>query len=324
MRSLFTFLFLAVATTCFAQKQETVFLKNNGSLVSTLDSADYTRVVTQPDKSRKTYLVTEFYKSGKRKLEGAAISVNPLILDGEVTSYFESGTKKAINKYKSGLLIGQQLEFFPNGKLYIIENHTPPQLKPFPANISIISNFDSLGTALVTNGDGYFKRYDAGFKLIAEEGSVKGGQRDGEWKLVQDDLNFLDVYNNGKLISGKSTNKKGEIKTYTEVEALPSFPGGTMEFLKYLAKSVRYPPFEGMSKVNGKVVVSFAVEKDGTITDINVIQSVSKAIDAAAVKAIKQMPNWIPAKQRGTIVKANFIVPINFESMGMLNYRSPG
>ena len=88
MRPLFTFLFLAVATACFAQKRDTYFLRNNGSLVSTLDSADYIRVVTQPGKSRKTYLVTDFYKSGKRKLEGAAISVNPLIFDGEVTSYF--------------------------------------------------------------------------------------------------------------------------------------------------------------------------------------------------------------------------------------------
>ena len=319
MKPLFTFLFLAVATACFAQKRETYYLKNNSSVVSTLDSADFIRVVTPPNRATKTYLITDSYKSGKRKLEGAAISVNPLVFDGEVTSYFESGTKKAINKYKNGSLIGEQQEFYPNGKLYIVENHLSTQQKPFPTNIYIISNYDSLGTALVTNGEGNFKRYDADFKLIAEEGSVKGGQHDGEWKLVQGDLNFLEVYNNGKLISGKSTNKNGEVKTYTEVGTLPSYPGGTNEFLKFLAKNINYPRSERENKFTGKVVVFFEVEKDGSITNIAVTKSLKPAFNAEAVRLVKQSPKWIPATLRGVPVRSHYTATVNFSNLGTFN-----
>lgn len=319
MRSLFTFLFLAVATVCFAQKTETIFLKNDGSIASSVESADYTRVVTPPDKSRKTYLVADIYKSGKRKLEGAAISVNPVIFDGEVTTYFENGNKKAINNYNTGFLIGEQQEFFPNGKLYIVENHLSAKEKPFPTNVYIISNYDSLGTALVTNGEGFFKRYDAGFKLIAEEGSVKGGKPDGEWKLAQGDVNFLEVYSNGKLVSGKSTNKNGEVKTYTEVGTLPSYPGGTDEFLKYLAKNVRYPRSEMGNKFEGKVVVFFEIEKDGSINNIVVTQPLKRAFDAEAVRVVKQSPIWMPATQRGVPARSHYTATISFSSMGTFN-----
>lgn len=320
MRSLFTFLFLAVATACFAQKQETFFLKNNGSLVSTRDSADVVRLVTPPDKSRKTYLVTDFYKSGKRKLEGAAISVNPLVLDGEVTTYFENGNKKAINKYNNGFLIGEQQEFFPNGKLYIVENHLSAKEKPFPTNVYIINNYDSLGTALVTNGEGNFKRYDAGFKLIAEEGSVKGGKPDGEWKLAQGDLKFLEVYSNGKLVSGKSTNKNGEVKTYTEVGTLPSYPGGTSEFLRYLASNARYPYKEAQKGTNGKIIVLFDIEPDGSITNAAVIQPLTPTLDTEVVKVVNQTPlKWIPATLRGVAIRSPYTATINYAGQIMLN-----
>jgi TonB family protein len=319
MRSLFTFLFLAVATTCFAQKRETYFLKNDGNLVASIDGADYTRVVTRPNKLGKTYLVADLYKNGKHKLEGAAISVNPLVFDGEVTTYFENGNKKAINKYNNGFLIGEQQEFFPNGKLYIVENHLSAKEKPFPTNVYIISNYDSLGTALGTNGDGNFKRYDAGFKLIVEEGSVKGGKPDGEWKLVQGDLKFLEVYSNGKLVSGKSTNKNGEVKTYTEVATLPSYPGGTDDFLRYLAKNVRYPRSEMGNKFEGKVVVFFEIEKDGSINNIAVTQPLKPAFDAEAVRVVKQSPKWIPATQRGVPIRSHYTATISFSSLGTFN-----
>jgi TonB family protein len=320
MKPLFTFLLLAVATTCFAQKKDTYFLKNNGDLVSTLDSADYIRVVTPPDRTKKTYLVTESYKSGKRKLEGAAISVNPLILDGEVTTYFENGNKKAINKYNNGFLVGEQQEFFPNGKLYIVENHLSAKEKPFPTNVYIISNYDSLGTALVTNGEGNLKRYDAGFKLITEEGSVKGGRPDGEWKLVQGNLSFLEVYSNGKLVSGKSTSKNGEVNTYTEVGTLPSFPGGTDEFLKYIAKNIRFPYKEAQKITNGKVIALFMIEDDGSITNTAVVQSLTPGLDAEAIRVIKQMPNkWVPATLRGVPVRIHYTATVNFSNMGTIN-----
>ncbi len=321
MKPLFTFLFIAAATACFAQKQETYFLKNDGSVVTSIDIADYTRVVTQPDKTWKPYTIAEFYKNGKRKLEGTAISINPLIFDGVVTTYFENGNKKAINKYVTGFLIGEQQEFFPNGKPYIVENHLSAKEKPFPTNVYIISNYDSLGTALVTNGEGNFKRYDAGFKQVAEQGSVKGGKPDGEWKLAQGDLSFVEVYSDGKLVSGKSTNKTGEVKTYTEVGTLPTYPGGIAEFLKYLASNAKYPYKEASKGTNGKITVLFNIEPDGSITNATVAQPLTPTLDAEVVRVVNQTPNkWIPATLRGMAVRSPYTATINYAGqMGNIN-----
>ncbi len=96
------------------------------------------------------------------------------------------------------------------------------------------------------------------------------------------------------------------------VEQMPSFPGGPQALLNYLSEHINYP--EGYEEicVQGRVVITFVVEKDGSLSDITVLKSLEKAFDEEALRAVKSMPKWIPAMQNGEPVRAKYTVPITF------------
>ncbi len=313
MKPLFTLLFLTVAAACLAQQRPNAyFLTNDGRYVSSKDSADFVRVITQPTTDGDMYTITEFYKSGKRKLAGKSTVDDPPKFEGIVISSYENGTRKAVNNYKDGLLLGEQYEFFPNGKPYVVKNYTGNITIPVMREFLITGSYDSLGTALVTDRNGHYKGYDPSFKEINEEGNIKDGKRDGEWKFQDSTSTRVEIYNAGKFVSGTRTNKKGEITKYTVAETPPAFPRGVQAFNGYLAKTIKYPEADRRSSIQGKVIVTFTVEKNGKVTDVEVMRGVSPAIDAEAVRAIENSPPWIPGVQYGEVARAKFTIPVSF------------
>lgn len=104
-----------------------------------------------------------------------------------------------------------------------------------------------------------------------------------------------------------------ENKVFDVVEQMPSFPGGPSALMKYLSENVKYPVVAQENGVQGRVVVSFVVEKDGHITDVKVVRSVDPSLDKEAARVVKSMPNWIPGKQNGSAVRVKYNVPVSFK-----------
>jgi TonB family protein len=104
----------------------------------------------------------------------------------------------------------------------------------------------------------------------------------------------------------------GSNQVYTVVETQPKFPGGIEKFLQLLAASIKYPKVDRDNNVQGRVVVQFVVEKDGSLTDIKAVRSPSAAMGEEAVRAVSTLPKWIPAIQSGRPVRAQFTIPVNF------------
>lgn len=100
---------------------------------------------------------------------------------------------------------------------------------------------------------------------------------------------------------------------YTEVEMPPQFPGGEQAMLKYLATHVMYPAQAAEDGAQGKVVVSFVVGKDGSISKVKVIRSKHPALDREAVRVVKAMPKWIPGKMNGLLVNVTYTLPVDFK-----------
>lgn len=95
------------------------------------------------------------------------------------------------------------------------------------------------------------------------------------------------------------------------VEIMPSFPGGDSALMKYLAENVRYPAIT--SAVQGRVIVQFIVEEEGSISNVEVMRtSGEECLDREAVRVVRAMPKWTPGKQRGKLVRVQYTVPINF------------
>lgn len=95
-------------------------------------------------------------------------------------------------------------------------------------------------------------------------------------------------------------------------EVMPSFPGGHEALMKYLSDNVVVPTYAEENGIQGKVVVSYVVDRDGSITDVQVVQSAHPVLDNEAIRVVKNMPKWIPGKQDGKDVSVKFSIPITF------------
>ena len=101
-------------------------------------------------------------------------------------------------------------------------------------------------------------------------------------------------------------------KVFDVVEEMPSFPGGQGALMSYLASNIKYPVVAQENGVQGRVIVSFVVERDGSISDVKVARSVDPSLDREAQRVVKSMPRWKPGKQNGSAVRVKYTVPVVF------------
>ncbi|HEY8781997.1 MAG TPA: TonB family protein [Mucilaginibacter sp.] len=114
---------------------------------------------------------------------------------------------------------------------------------------------------------------------------------------------------------GESNNKVTEEdanKIFTSVEQVPAFPGGFEAFGRYLSKNIRYPAIARENNTQGRVIVSFVCERDGSLTDVKVARGIGDGCDEEAVRVIKASPRWKPGIQNGRPVRVAYSVPISF------------
>ncbi len=102
-------------------------------------------------------------------------------------------------------------------------------------------------------------------------------------------------------------------KVFEVVEQMPSFPGGYAALMQWLGSNMKYPTIAAENNVQGRVIVQFVVEKDGSITDVHVAKSVDPSLDKEASRVVKAMPKWIPGKQNSSPVRVKFTVPVTFK-----------
>ena len=94
---------------------------------------------------------------------------------------------------------------------------------------------------------------------------------------------------------------------------MPQFPGGPNELMKYLGENIKYPQSAIDNKIEGRVFVSFVVEKDGSVTNAEVMRGIDKDCDAEALRVVSSMPKWKPASNKGEDVRVKFTVPVIFK-----------
>lgn len=100
---------------------------------------------------------------------------------------------------------------------------------------------------------------------------------------------------------------------YTRVDKMPEFPGGQVALVKFLSKNIKYPEKFKKEKINGRVFVSFVIDKTGKVTQAKIVKSLNADCDAEALRVINKMPDWIPGEKNGEKVAVQFGLPVNFE-----------
>ncbi|RZK55832.1 MAG: TonB family protein [Pedobacter sp.] len=326
---LFSLCFLMSISFLQAQqkKQNVYFLKDNNKEVAIRDSADFIRIIHEPDSGETNFMVQEFYKNGKKKTIGKVSNFEPfLVYEGSVMTFFDDGSRKDIIQYEKGKRIGIGYFYFRNGKL-----KRQYEYSSIDKNVSVATDAntmqllnseqgklvylaDSLGTVLVKDGIGHAVEVSGvSDNQLTEEGDYLNGLKSGTWvgRYHSGKSSYEEIYDAGKFVSGKSV-QDGIDYPYTVVMTAPIYKAGVNEFYRYLGRSIKYPSDAVKSNISGSVALSFVVNKDGKISDVEVLKGVSPSIDEEAKRVLTYSPKWQPATHRGLPVRVKYNLPIKF------------
>ena len=138
-------------------------------------------------------------------------------------------------------------------------------------------------------------------------------------KVAVGALNVVGNDENGEVLKAKEViatepvkPKEEENKVFDVVEQMPSYPGGLSAMQKYLSDHIHYPAIAEENGIQGRVICTFVVERDGSITDVRIAKSVDPSLDKEAMRVVSKMPRWIPGKQNGSAVRVKYTLPVTF------------
>ncbi|MFD1258026.1 TonB family protein [Mucilaginibacter terrae] len=301
-----------------AQKKSVIFYKKDGSQASSRKDAEYSRVVKEPETATDFYTVQEYYMDGKLKGEGKAISLSPYKYEGPYTNYYPNGNKKSVLNYNSNVLKGKQSYYYVNGKLNEVRVYpdSSAQSNTTPNRQYFIETYnDTTGTPLITGGNGYYKNTTGGKIKTINEGPVKQGLKDGEWTITvgKDSILVKEVYAKGIFVRGNSKFANGETYSYDKPDRKAEFAEGTKVFYQLLGKALRYPSVAVENRKQGRVYISFNIQKDGTLSDFKLVGTApDESLVTEAIRVISISSPWLPAMQYGRAVSAKYTIPVVF------------
>ncbi len=154
------------------------------------------------------------------------------------------------------------------------------------------------------------------YNLIVSDNTVEYLKKNPiKMKEEYQELDGVVVVGYGKKVTQKpaaqsSSNQSEEV--FIVVEEMPQYPGGVQELMRFLAKNIKYPVKAQEAKIQGRVIVQFTVNPDGSTSDFVVKRSVEASLDSEAIRVLKMMPKWQPGKQRGVNVAVKYTMPVTF------------
>ncbi len=134
---------------------------------------------------------------------------------------------------------------------------------------------------------------------------------DGEERL---NLDPIDIQEIGPVMTGNptSTAENMELHTLDGIENYPEFPGGQSAFIKFLSRNLKYPVIAVEKGIEGKVLVSFIIEKNGRLSNIKILRGIGYGCDEEAIRVLEKCPEWKPGIQNKQKVRVAYTLPINF------------
>ena len=196
-------------------------------------------------------------------------------------------------------------------KLTVGKVMVEPKLERLDGDVEYRSPVDSV---IVDKDPATIKKRTAPFKAPAPKPEKKDSAAEVPYSLASEEG---EVLKSGEVVPLPIPNpyinsESSEEKVFGVVEQMPSFPGGQQKLMDYLAENIRYPEELAETCVQGRVIVTFVVEKDGSISDVKVAKSLDPLLDKEAVRVVSGMPKWYPGKQNGVAVRVRYVIPVTF------------
>lgn len=178
-----------------------------------------------------------------------------------------------------------------------------------PLMMAILQEVDTDGRIITTATTGPEGEYS--FKLAGEGHNLQISYIGYESVLQPITHKEINIVMKQVMLGGDDAAQSDD-DVFMTVEQMPEFSGGTMGLLEYLRTTIRYPQEAKVKNIQGRVMVEFFVEKDGSITEAKVVKSVDKLLDDEALRVLSQMPKWTPGTQDGEAVRVKYTIPVNF------------
>lgn len=256
------------------------------------------------------YAGHKYNKKGKeKKITDAGISLSNL------NEYFTYDTE-------AGRLLTIGDLFTPNtiANAGLDASDTKLLIEPYANNLSIIRNIDGKLQYADFNMTNRLLLFTERIKALTDSIAVKNKWKDEQLAII--DKKALDeraqmkanknvILKAKEIIAEERPNDKERPLDIAEV--MPSFPGGDSALMKWLSQNIKYPAIAEENGVQGRVMVKFVVDKDGIIRNPAVMRSVDPSLDKEALRVIRAMPRWIPAKINGQPVAVYFTLPVTFQ-----------
>lgn len=305
-----TTILLLSSMALFAQDDKNkVFYLDSLHKVTTDKNYQYTRIVEDYNAKKDTYIVSEYYSSGKISMNAITKNKNNLQLEGARIDYYENGNKKQESNYVDNKLSGKQISWYENNQKKSEKEITwNPQNKTTETNV--LQFWNPEGTQTVIDGNG---QYEETNENLYEKGELKNGKKEGTWtgKNIKEKFSYTELYKNGDLISGISTDENNNKFPYKEIMEKPTPAKGLDDFYMFIGRNFKTPKDEN---INGKIQTKFIIDKSGKLTDIKTVKGIREDLDTQAIKVIYQYGNWIPGKKRGIPVSTPYNFPISLKS----------
>jgi membrane associated rhomboid family serine protease/antitoxin component YwqK of YwqJK toxin-antitoxin module len=247
--------------------------------------APYYRIGCRDSLGRWNGNVVDYYANGNVRTKG---SYKQDKRDGIFLSYSDHQTYTSGGRYQEGRSVGKWETFHNNGRL---------ASEVYYNNYYFLKSlWDSLGNQLVVDGNGReVQRHANG--LIATEGEYRHGYKEGYWYgyYPNGEMYYEEVFEGGRLVSGKSRSLSGETFMYDGSSLLPMPEGGFEKFQEYVNSETSKRKTDEL----GHVKISFRVTKGGVLTDVRIDQGASPHLDAKAMEILLNGPPWLPGKMHG-------------------------
>ncbi|MGB0526067.1 MAG: TonB family protein [Flammeovirgaceae bacterium] len=244
-------------------------------------------------------------------------------LHGSYAEFYVMGGKpKIAGKYKKGQPVGKWKAWYENGQLkkeYSLAEETRESF-PDPYREKLINYWTKDGIQLVKAGNGKIHTTHAN-GTVAWQGYYRNYDKVGAWTyhLPNGFLRHKEIYDNNKvngttyLLENEQAMYHAKKINYTQIEVKPRLAESQEALFRYIQKNLRYPTQAKRKGIQGKVIISFFVEKDGSLSNVQVAKRVHELLDAEALRLVKESPKWMQGKERGLSIRKKEFFPFNFK-----------
>lgn len=313
---LFLIILTFISQIGYAQLSITTYFTKEGKETKDQTIAQYYRLVELVASEEESSIVVQekFIQTNNTKLIGSYNNFKDKKFVGQKLEAYENGKLKSKEKYSNdGVLIDTAYYYYPNGKIKYAY-HYPNAIKD---NKTVVSDTlfliykDSIGNILLQDGIGYAELEHSNGDI--EKGKYISHKKEGEWEgSFSKGYTFKENYNNGKLVSGVSTDSLENEVIYdnSNFKVEPAYPNGIHALRVYIANNFNYPKEAIQNRVAGTIRVSFVVEKDGSIDNLSIDEDLGYGTGKEAIRIIKRAKKWSPGLMRGVPVRVKYNIPI--------------